>query len=133
MPNPNPKHKFKKGVVTNPHGAGAHNPVVKKIRKLSQDELEEVGSIVVFSNVDKLKEIIHNPESSALKVWMAMVVVKAIERGDMNTLGEFCNRLGLKQTEKLQIQASQKPRVVVSLPSNGREVKELTDNGDPDT
>lgn len=98
-PNPSPKTRFRKGQTGNPSGGRLHNPVLRKIRKLTMDEVAELGAFIITKNVVQLKKIIadaqKNPEtkSSALKIWFATIAIKGISKGDAYALDTLLNRL----------------------------------------
>lgn len=84
---------FVKGQVTNPLGAGAHNQDLKALRRLTHDEIALLGTLVVNGNVKELERIKNDPESSALKIWFMAVVMKSIQKGDMQALNGFLDRV----------------------------------------
>ena len=93
MANPPIGRRFEKGNKANPLGAGAHNPAVKMIKKLSNDQIAELGAIILEGNPDKLKEIINNPKSTVLQVAICSVLVKAINKGDMAAINALLDRI----------------------------------------
>lgn len=99
MANPNPKYRFPKGKSGNPLGGKLHNPVLRKIRKLTMDEVAELGAFIITKNVTELKKIIadaqKNPATkhSSLKVWFATIAIKGISKGDAYALDTLLNRL----------------------------------------
>lgn len=98
----NPK-KFQKGNCANPRGAGAHNKEVKVIRRLTHDDIAEIGSLILDGNVEKLKEIQTNPATTVLKVWMCSVAIKAINKGDAQALNALLDRIVGKPKESLNL------------------------------
>lgn len=95
--------RFQKGSNPNPLGAGAHNPVVKVIRRLTQSEVAEVASLVLEKNADKLKEIRDSKDTPALKAWMCSVALKGIEYGDPQRLNALLDRVIGKPKEESSI------------------------------
>lgn len=95
--------RFKKGQVTNPLGAGAHNHDLKALRRLTHDEIADLGTLVVQGNVKALQAIRDDPSSSALKMWFMAVVMKAIQKGDMQALNAFLDRVVGKVSDKLVV------------------------------
>lgn len=101
----------KKGEVRNPNG---HNrsPVEMRMRKMAEGEIAEIGTLILDQNITALQEIIDdargpggkgNPDSkhSALKVWMAMIAVKGITKGDPYMLDAILNRVVGKVASKM--------------------------------
>lgn len=99
---PPPGRKFQKGQVNNPLGAGAHNPEVRLIKKLTNDEIAELGSIIVTGNVDALSEVRNSKTASALQVLMASVIQKAILRGDMAAANALLDRIVGRVKEQVE-------------------------------
>jgi hypothetical protein len=129
------KGRFKPGEVSNPEGGRAVNPEMRKIRKLTTEEVVEVGSFLLSNNILALQRMtedaLANPDSehSALKIWIARVVLTGSRKGDAYALEVVLNRLIGKVAEKMNFEGLNLPQVIVSLPSNGREIK--TDESKP--
>ncbi len=124
------KHKFKKGQPSaNPIGARAHNPETRKLKNLSKKELVELGNLVVQGNVGELRRIHKDKKnSSSLKAMVAAMVIRVIDKGDNGAFESLLNRLIGKVPDKLDVDGNlnvNTPRVVVTLPSNGREAKTI--------
>lgn len=94
--------KFEKGQVNNPLGAGAHNPEVKLIKKLTNDEIAELGSIIVSGDVEKLNEVRQSKTASVIQVLMASVLQKAILRGDMAAANALLDRIVGKVKDQVE-------------------------------
>lgn len=117
-------HHFKKGQSGNPAGAAAHNPEIKKLKALTESELVEVGTLVVKGDVDNLRAIVKDPKSTAISAMMASVAIRAIAKGDSKALETLLCRLIGKVPDKVHVSgANGGPQVIVTMPSNGREVK----------
>lgn len=118
--------KIKKGQVLNPNGNSKHSRALAAVRNLSNDEVTKVGTMLLDQNLESLKEIMRNPNSSALQVLITSVVVKAISKGDASALNVILDRVAGKVKEKLQVTGNMASNVavVISLPQNGRETKE---------
>lgn len=115
---------FKKGQSGNPGGRPVDPPELKKLKNLTRTELVEVGNLVIKNDLKALKAIGKDENASVLKVMIAAVAVKTIEQGDMYKLDLLLNRLVGKVSDKLELEGAVAPQVIVTLPSNGREVKE---------
>jgi hypothetical protein len=85
--------RFQPGQVANPLGGKAHNPVVKAIKRMTNDDLADVGSLILAGNKEALKEAIYNPETPNLKLWLCTSALRAIERGDDSTLLALLDRI----------------------------------------
>lgn len=116
---------FAKGVSGNPLGGKLHDPEIKAIKKLTKEELKEMGSLVLKNNLDALREIKDDPKASVLKVLVASVCIKAIAKGDMHSLDVLLNRLIGKVKEEIAVEGDglAAPIVNIVLPNNGRQKK----------
>lgn len=100
-----------KGQVANPRGGGAHDPDKKIIRRLTQVQVAEVGSLILDGNLDELRRIIGDPkegvppaaDASPLKIWFATVALKGISKGDMHSLSIFLDRVVGKVKDKIEL------------------------------
>ena len=99
MANPRPKHKFKKGVVTNPNGRPPDPPELKEIKKLTKGELAILFNKVLHSKPDEL----NNFNGTVLEKWLASIVFHGIKSGDFSRLHPFIDRLLGKVPDKIEV------------------------------
>lgn len=97
---------FKPGQVANPLGAGAGDPVMKAIRRLTHAQLAEVGCLIIEQNPEKLKDIMKDPASTSIKVWFAAICLKGIQKGDAHAMDVLMNRIVGKVKEKVDLTSS---------------------------
>jgi hypothetical protein len=83
---------FALGNKANPKGGGAISPETRIIRKITTENLKEIADVILDGNIEKLKEIITDPNSSVLKVWLAKAAATAIQKGDLGPLDTILNR-----------------------------------------
>lgn len=116
---------WKKGQSGNPEGGRAHDPLVRKVRHLTKQQLAEMGNLVLQNNVVELKRTLKDTRhSSTLKVMLASIMHRVINKGDSAAFDVLLNRLIGKVTDKLELNdKSDRPLISVTLPSNGREAK----------
>lgn len=92
------------------------SPVTARIRKMTAEELTEICTFLLDSNIYALKQIVleaqgpdkqGNPlsEFSSLKVWIAQVAMKGIARGDYSALDCILNRVVGKVTTSVHVSA----------------------------
>lgn len=126
---------FKPGGVGNPLGGGAHNPELNRVRRMTKEEVSEVGALILSKDLEALQEIVasasnknanYDPKKySVLKIWFASIAVKAIQKGDPLALNAILNRIVGKVPEEIKhtgnLPGSSSP--IIILPSNGRESK----------
>ena len=95
---------FQKGNCANPNGADAHNPLTKAIRRMTHDEISDIGSMLLKGNLEAIQAAAIDPESSVLKVWICSVAIKAIEKGDAAALNQLLDRFvgKVKETQDVR-------------------------------
>lgn len=106
--------RFKPGQSGNPRGAAAHNQDMKRLRILTKGEVAEVGTMILEGNRDALQAVLTDTSVSTLKLWFASVALKAINKGDMNSLDVLLNRIIGKVKDEIDF-------------TNKSEVEHLTD------
>ena len=116
---------IKKGDVLNPRGAASHNPDLKAVRRMTHDDVSEVGQLIVEGNIEKLKSAKDDPSSSVLKVWFCSVAIKAIDRGDAGALSVLLDRIVGKVKEKVEVTSNNKTEL--STPSK-EVIKKIIDD-----
>lgn len=87
MPNPKvkPPKPFPKGQSGNPRGSSAKSRALGQLKKLTVQELSEVGSLLLDGSMDKMQALTKDKSASVLKVWMAALIVKSMQKGDAST------------------------------------------------
>jgi len=84
---------IKKGQILNPKGAGAHDPILKQMRRLSAELLKDVIDMAVSGNIQNLKEIVGDPNSSVLQVGVAKSLYDAAAKGDWSIFERIIERI----------------------------------------
>jgi len=114
--------QFKKGQVGNPLGGGAHNPELKKIRKLTNEQVAEVGSLILTLDAKRIDALRKKKEGvSILQTWIANAAYWANKRGDVYALNTLLDRISgkIKETKEVKLETNE-PQVKIYLPDNGR-------------
>lgn len=118
----------KKGEVRNPKGTNA-NPVALRLRTMAIPEIAEIGTLILDSNVAGLQAIVNDAISaktgkplvsskhSALKVWMATVTLRGINKGDPYALDSLLNRIVGKVPQRLLPPGVGEEGVLSTLPA----------------
>ena len=91
---------FAKGNKANPAGGGAITPATRAIRKITLTHIEEVADVILDGNLDKLKALANNPDTSVLKVWIAKAAATGIQKGDLASLTTLLDRIMGKPKER---------------------------------
>ena len=94
---------FKKGQSGNPEGSRLHNPELRAIKRLTNDELIDVCSFMIKGNLDELKTMLDNPKETVLRLMLASVAYKTIVSGDIKGLELFLDRIIGKVKEKTEV------------------------------
>jgi hypothetical protein len=98
------EHRIKKGEVRNPLGGKTQNPVLNAMRRLTQEDLADVGQMILAGEFESIKEIAENPKGhNALKAIFCSVFNKAHEKGDMQSLNLFLDRVVGKVKDKVDV------------------------------
>ena len=105
---------IQKGQVLNPLGGRAHNPELKLLRRMSNAEIAQIGTLVLDGNVDGLKALVQDKNSSVLRVWMSTVALKAIQKGDAHALSIILDRIAGKPKEFIELSGGTNSKVDVT-------------------
>jgi len=98
--------QFKPGNKANPKGAGAHDPEVKKIRRLTREQVVEVGSLVLEKNQVELKKIWKSKREPSLKCWFAGVAYMAIVTGNSTHYNALLDRVIGKVKDEIKFEGN---------------------------
>src|SRR4051812_6901320 len=114
-PNPSTRTRFKKGQIANPRGAGAHDRTLYEIRRLSNQEVVEVGTLLLLGDITSLRAMAKDKNASALKVMLASLVVKAM-RGNVGAFNALLDRIIGKVKDKVEMTGRYSQSTVILLP-----------------
>ncbi len=122
---PKRKYGFQKGNNANPIGAAAHNQLAKQIKHLTKKELQTLANMVLQGNVHEIRRIKKDiAHSSTLKVMLASIALRVIEKGDHLAMEALLNRMIGKVPDRLEADLNGPgAQIIVTVPSNGREAK----------
>ena len=90
---------------------------MKQAAKLTREEMEELGSLIVKGDINKIMEMRQDPKASVMQVMLSSVALKIINKGDMHALDLLLNRLVGKVSDKVHHTGDIGPQVIVQLPS----------------
>lgn len=87
-------HQWKKGESGNPLGGAHpnHDPIGKKLKKLTSDEVHEVITLLLESNYLQLYKLSRNKKAPFLQKWIASVSIDAIKKNNFELLDKLLNR-----------------------------------------
>ncbi len=101
-PNPSEKNRFQPGVSGNPRGRSLESPEVRKIRRLTNDEIAEVGTMLLDNNMAQLQAIVKDPETPFLKLMIASVAANAVKKGDAGAMNILLDRMAGKIKQEVK-------------------------------
>lgn len=126
------KFAFKKGETGNADGARKHSQEKKLFRAATDKEFRELMDLLINGDINALKRISREAneptgEFSVLQVMTARVALKIISTGNAEAWEKFLTRTYGKPRENISLDLTTlnelSTRVIVQMPSNGREVK----------
>lgn len=118
---------FKKGESGNPTGGNQliNSTALRAIRALTIKELASVGESIVKMSITEIREMAARPDATGLHCMIAAIADKVISKGDAIAFDKLMDRLVGKPKESPEHGAGSGPRIVINIPSNGREVKPI--------
>jgi len=111
----------KPGEVRNPKGR-PKDKLGEAMRMLTAQSFAEMANLIVRGNIADLQAVINDKDAEVLKKVIATTVVNMMKKGDINALDTLLNRLVGKVKDKVEVNNTGGPQVIITLPSNGREV-----------
>jgi flagellar biosynthesis component FlhA len=103
---------IQKGQVLNPHGAGAHNPVVKAARKLTAETVARMIETIATHPSDEL-DTLKNMKLSFLEDFLLQGLIQAKRKGDLETLLKVLERVIGKVKDQVEHSGDQTTRVII--------------------
>lgn len=82
----------RKGIVTNPQGTPIGKGVIT-MRRMTADEYRDLVTVLLEKDIPQLQEIIKDPKSKSLHVFVATIMLKGIQDGDHRALEALLNRV----------------------------------------
>lgn len=98
-------YKFKPGQSGNPKGRPLH-PIENALRKMTRTSLRKIIRACCKGNLDSLRKIIRNKNSSALEVGVANSMLKAAAKGDYGTIEHIVQRVTGKIPDVLEVNSN---------------------------
>lgn len=92
---------WKPGQSGNPERKGLSDPAATKIRQLTRAQIAEIGTVVLDGSLEDLNKIVTDPKASALRVWIATIIVDGIKQGDVVKLNALLDRIAGKVKQEI--------------------------------
>ncbi len=105
---------FQPGQSGNPNGRPPVSADVLRIRKLTNNEIKEVGSLLLAGRESDLEEMVKNSETPILKKWMANVSLMGLKSGDEKRLNAILDRIVGKVKDVVQVELP-RPTIIERL------------------
>lgn len=106
MPANNPTGKggvrFKKGQSGNPKGSSAKAATLSKITRMTNEQIADIGSVLLGGSETALDDIIHDDSSSIMQKWIAKLVRHSMVEGDPAIFNAVLNRIVGKVKERIE-------------------------------
>jgi hypothetical protein len=118
---------IKEGEVLNPNGRPKLPDDIKEARKLNKLEFERIVNKYLYMKKEEITEALRDPDTPAIEMAVAQLIVKGITLGDPVRLNFLLERL-LGKVKFVHEHSNPDGTLgvgkVVILPSNGRETNE---------
>lgn len=117
-------HLFKKGHKRG--GRPSDPPGFRRLANLTKTELVSVTNVLIKGDMEGLRRMANDPKAPALLSTIAAIMIRMHATGDMDAFDKLLNRIIGKVKDEVQhggsIGGNYGSTVIVTLPSNGREV-----------
>lgn len=97
---------------------------LRTVRRLAREEIADLLTLLMESDIEGLRALHADPQAPALPAAVAAIILRAHSDGDVHALDALLNRIiGKVRDEVAHVKSADDTgsRVVVMLPSNGRE------------
>jgi len=106
MPANNPTGKggkrFKKGQSGNPKGSSAKAKVLSSITRMTNEQLADIGSVLLNGTEGALEAIVTDPKASIMQKWIAKLIIHSMLEGDASVFNAVLNRIVGKVKERIE-------------------------------
>lgn len=102
---------FQPGQSGNPSGRPAIPEDVKKLRKLTNDQIKEVGTLLLEGRQSDLDAMVNDPETPMLKKWMAQIALRGCKTGDVMAFNALADRIAGKIKDHVVLELP-KPTII---------------------
>lgn len=104
--------------------------MVKAIKRLTNTQIEEIGSQLLTGTRAQFAALAADPEAPMLQQWMAKVILNGSQKSDYKALASILDRVAGKVKQSVELSTDPNapvqlaPQVVLMLPDNGRSVRD---------
>lgn len=98
------KHQFKKGAPSaNPHGARAHDPVMKNLKNIGRAQFSEIIEVALKWDTNALEEYSKNKKLSVIQMGVVRCLLKASIKGEWNVFKDIVEQLVGKNPDVIKV------------------------------
>lgn len=84
---------IKPGQVLNPKGGAAHDQDVRRVRRLTHEEVKQIGTVLLTATGEQVVQIANDREEPVLRRWMAGIIADGVQKKNYKILDEMLNRI----------------------------------------
>jgi hypothetical protein len=108
---------FKKGESGNPKGSSARRKELGKVTALTNEQVLEVGSMILEGNMQDLHALAADPEATVLKQWLSSLILKSVTESDAPIFTAVMARMLGKPKEAVEVSNKDGERFALDLTS----------------
>lgn len=97
---------WKPGESGNPAGGQPLPAEIKALRTITQKQVAEIASVILTGNLEKVKQVVADPNSTPMQVWFCTCILKGIAKGDAFAMDKLLERVIGKVKEKIDLSSS---------------------------
>jgi predicted YcjX-like family ATPase len=116
---------IQKGQVLNPKGAGAVSPALRAVRRLSQMQIAEIGTLILEGTISDLEKLKDDKNASILKMLFATVAAKAMKQGDHAALSSLLDRIVGKPKQVVEMSGPEGAPIEMSNVSEAERMERI--------
>lgn len=103
-----PEKRIQPGQTRNPKGSSDKARSLGKLRRLTNEQVSEIGTLVLEGNRQALVDIKNDKDATVLQVWMADLIVASMRKGDPAAFRAILDRICGKPRESIAISGDDK-------------------------
>lgn len=97
---------FEKGVSGNPKGTPGLPAEVRKVRKLTHEEISQMGTMLLEQDINQIIKISEDLTQPVLRVWIARMIRKGIATKDTAYFNAVLDRIAGRIPTKMELTGS---------------------------
>lgn len=106
------KYQIQKGQVLNPNGRPKKYVTLLKESGYKLSEINDTIQVMMAMNLDELKNVFDNPDSTILEKTIANAMFKSLKKGSLYSIDTLLNRVYGKPKESTEVISDNKIEIV---------------------